>query len=331
MGDKGEALAAMSSATAPKPDSGLVSLALVARFHGKAAEADQLRHELGLTGAARAEDLLLAAKRLELKAKLGPIDLDRAVLGKSPLPCIVELTVMEPGGEPQPDAPKALPVFAVLAKLDAEKALLHDPAQSRAVTIPIDELRTRLTGRALFLTSRASLAAELARFDFTWFVPAIVKYRKLIGEALLASLFLQLFALVTPLFFQVVIDKVLVHKGYSTLTVIAIGLLAAVIFESVLSALRTYVFAHTTSRIDVELGARLFRHLLGLPLAYFEARRVGDSVARVSRTTQRSRVGPESAVTVLIVLSFESGGRRRERSPTSFAVRVEGQCLWSRT
>jgi subfamily B ATP-binding cassette protein HlyB/CyaB len=87
--------------------------------------------------------------------------------------------------------------------------------------------------------------------------------------------------LVTPLFFQVVVDKVLVHKGLSTLTVIAIGLLATVIFESTLSALRAYVFAHTTSRMDVELGARLFRHLLALPLAYFEARRVGDSVARV--------------------------------------------------
>jgi subfamily B ATP-binding cassette protein HlyB/CyaB len=121
----------------------------------------------------------------------------------------------------------------------------------------------------------------LARFDFTWFIPAIVKYRKLVGEALVASLALQLFALVTPLFFQVVVDKVLVHKGLSTLTVIAVGLLATVVFESTLSALRTYVFAHTTSRIDVELGGRLFRHLVALPLAYFEARRVGDSVARV--------------------------------------------------
>jgi subfamily B ATP-binding cassette protein HlyB/CyaB len=78
-----------------------------------------------------------------------------------------------------------------------------------------------------------------------------------------------------------VVDKVLVHKGLSTLTMIAVGLLACVLFESVLSAVRTYVLAHTTSRIDVELGARLFRHLLALPLAYFEARRVGDSVARV--------------------------------------------------
>ncbi len=76
-------------------------------------------------------------------------------------------------------------------------------------------------------------------------------------------------------------DKVLVHRGFTTLDVIAVGLTVVVLFEVALTALRSYVFAHTTSRIDVELGARLFRHLLTLPLAYFQARRVGDSVARV--------------------------------------------------
>ena len=129
------------------------------------------------------------------------------------------------------------------------------------------------------MTSRASLAGSLAKFDFSWFIPSLVKYRRLFGEVLLVSLFLQLFALVSPLFFQVVMDKVLVHRGLTTLDVLVIGLSVVVIFESVLTLLRTYVFSHTTSRIDVELGARLFRHLVSLPLAYFQSRRVGDSVA----------------------------------------------------
>jgi ATP-binding cassette, subfamily B, bacterial HlyB/CyaB len=92
---------------------------------------------------------------------------------------------------------------------------------------------------------------------------------------------LQVFALVSPLFFQVVMDKVLVHRGLNTLDVLVIGLVVVVVFESLLTGLRSYVFSHTTSRIDVELGSRLFQHLLKLPLAYFQARRVGDSVARV--------------------------------------------------
>ena len=68
------------------------------------------------------------------------------------------------------------------------------------------------------------LARELARFDFTWFVPAIVKYRKQFAEVIAASFFLQVLALITPLFFQVIIDKVLVHNGLTTLDVLAIGL-----------------------------------------------------------------------------------------------------------
>ena len=96
-----------------------------------------------------------------------------------------------------------------------------------------------------------------------------------------APFFLQLFGLITPLFFQVVIDKVLVHRSLSTLDVLVIGLVAIAVFETVVGILRTYLFSHTTNRIDVELGARLFHHLLALPLAYFQARRVGDSVARV--------------------------------------------------
>ncbi|TYX63886.1 type I secretion system permease/ATPase, partial [Escherichia coli] len=100
-------------------------------------------------------------------------------------------------------------------------------------------------------------------------------------ETLVVSVFLQLFALITPLFFQVVMDKVLVHRGFSTLNVITVALSVVVVFEIILSGLRTYIFAHSTSRIDVELGAKLFRHLLALPISYFESRRVGDTVARV--------------------------------------------------
>jgi subfamily B ATP-binding cassette protein HlyB/CyaB len=247
----------------PRHDAGLASLAVVARLHGRAADSEQLRHELGLSAPARAEELVLAARRLGLKARIGRVDRTQLEAGGLPLPCIVELAEG----------------YAVLARAEGGKALLHDAG--KPVLLSVDELAQRLTGRAVFIASRAALAGGLARFDFTWFIPAIVRYRRLIGEVLIASLALQVFALLTPLFFQVVVDKVLVHKGLSTLTVVAVGLLAAVVLESVLSALRTYVFAHTTSRIDVELGSRLFRHLLALPLAYFEARRVGDSVARV--------------------------------------------------
>ena len=120
-----------------------------------------------------------------------------------------------------------------------------------------------------------------ARFGVGWFWNALRKYRQVMGEVLLASFFVQVFALVTPLVFQVVIDKVLTNRTLGTLDVLVIALVGVSIFEVVLGAMRHYLFSHTTNRVDVELGSKLFRHLLHLPLGYFEARRSGDTVARV--------------------------------------------------
>ncbi|MCU0972907.1 MAG: type I secretion system permease/ATPase [Burkholderiales bacterium] len=269
-------------------DTGLVSLALIARLHGVAADPDQLAHELALAGrVASTTEVLQAAKRLGLKAKR--IVSTAARLARSPLPAIAESA---DGG------------FFVLAQAEGGRYLVHDPREGRAQVLDTASLEAHWTGGLVLLASRASVAGALARFDFTWFVPALVKYRKLLGEVLIASLFIQLFALVTPLFFQVVMDKVLVHQGYSTLTVIGAALLAVSIFEALLSGLRTYVFAHTASRIDVELGARLFRHLVRLPIAYFEARRVGDSVARVRELESIRQFLTGSALTVVLDLLF---------------------------
>ena len=98
---------------------------------------------------------------------------------------------------------------------------------------------------------------------------------------LVASLFVQLFGLVTPVFFQLVVDKVLVHKGMSTLVVLVVGMVTLGLFETILQFLRAYTLSHTTNRIDVELGRRLFHHLFRLPLAYFETRPAGQTVARM--------------------------------------------------
>jgi subfamily B ATP-binding cassette protein HlyB/CyaB len=102
----------------------------------------------------------------------------------------------------------------------------------------------------------------------------------------------------------VVIDKVLVHQALSTLDVLVVGLLVISTAETILGILRTYLFAHTTNRIDVELGARLFRHLLALPMAYFQARRVGDSVARVRELENIRNFLTSSALTLIIDLFF---------------------------
>ena len=163
----------------------------------------------------------------------------------------------------------------------------------------------------MIMTRRSVLSDLARRFDVSWFLQAMHKYRGLFAEVVVASFFLQVFALVTPLFFQVVIDKVLVHRGLTTLDVLVIGLLTLSFFESLLTALRTYVFSHTTNRIDVELGARLFRHLTALPIAYFEARRAGDSIARVRELENIRNFLTSSSLTLIVDLAFTvdlSGG-----------------------
>lgn len=124
-------------------------------------------------------------------------------------------------------------------------------------------------------------ANDVNKFGIGWFWHSLKKYKGLMAEVLLASLFVQIIALVTPLIFQVVIDKVLTNRTLSTLDVMVVALLGVSIFEVVLAAMRHYLLSHTTNRVDVELGAKLFKHLLHLPLSYFESRRSGDTVARV--------------------------------------------------
>jgi subfamily B ATP-binding cassette protein HlyB/CyaB len=163
------------------------------------------------------------------------------------------------------------------------------------------------------MARRASLADVARRFDFTWFLQAMHKYRRLLGEVLIASFFLQLFALVTPLFFQVVTDKVPTHRGFTTLDVLVVGLIAVTVFETILGALRTYVFAHTTSRIDVELGTRLFRHLIALPIAYISQRR--DVVIAYERAVAAEIVGIRTAATQLVVARQTRTSSQRSLRP----------------
>ena len=274
----------------------LAALCLIARLHHIAADPAHLAHQLGWPPSHQpnVDELLLAARQLGLKAKRIRTTSERLAL--SPLPALALLA--GPAGATQ---------VVVLAQCDGQRVLFQDSDAAgrggRPVIEPLEAFAAQWTGELILITSRASVAGELARFDFSWFIPSLVKYRKLLGEVLVVSLFLQLFALVSPLFFQVVMDKVLVHRGLTTLDVLVAGLLVVVLFESVLTTLRTYVFSHTTSRIDVELGARLFRHLINLPLAYFQARRVGDSVARVRELENiRSFLTGNSLTLVLDVL-----------------------------
>ena len=146
----------------------------------------------------------------------------------------------------------------------------------------------------------AELVQQQDTFNLGWFLPAVMRYRGLLAEVLTASFTLQLLGLTTPIITQVIIDKVMVQESLATLDVMAIALLSVAVFEALLGTLRMFIFTHTTNRLDMLLSAQLFRHLLRLPLAYFEARRVGDTVARVQELEEIRQFLTSTALTVIL-------------------------------
>lgn len=263
---------------------------MMASLHGIAADAAQLKHGFGQE-IFTTQLILLAARQLGLSARHVRQSPER--LAQAPLPAVA----LDRNG-----------AFFIIGKLDEsdpdnKKILIQHPGKPPQILM-LQDFLFLWSGELIFFTSKATYAGEMAKFDFTWFIPAVVKYRKLLGEVLLISLVLQLIGLITPMFFQVVMDKVLVNHAMKTLHVIAIGLIVAIFFEAILTSIRTYVFSRTSSKIDVELGARLFRHLLGLPIAYFQARRVGDSVARIQELENIRSFLTGNAMTLVLDLLF---------------------------
>ena len=264
----GAGTAEQAQAAAQAGDSGLFSLAMLAAHYRIACDPAQLAHDLGLADKpATAADIVRAARRIGLKSKFYSGH-GESRLKSVPLPAILH---MKDG------------TFSILThRLNDGRLRVVSPITRLQLVEPVEQIAAKWSGDVVLVTRRAAgPGVDPKVFDFAWFLPSLWRYRKPFSHVLIASLFIQIFALVTPLFFQVVIDKVLLHKGMSTLIVISVGLAVVGLFDVVLQYLRSYALNHTTSRIDVELGARLFDHLLRLPLGYFETRAAGQTVARM--------------------------------------------------
>lgn len=252
----------------PAPPSGLHALSGIAAYYRIASDPAYLQRELALAeGEVQPEDILRAARIVGLKARL-VTGITATRLSTLPTPSILQL------------GSGAFVVFGGANR--GGQFRLVDPLTRVDRLLPLEEVMAEIEPVAILVTRRLGGAGvDPETFGFHWFWPSIWRYRKPIAHVLLASLVVQIFALITPLFFQVVIDKVLAHRSYSTLFVIVIGLALIGLFDVVLQYLRSYALNHTTNRIDVELGQRLFAHLMRLPLGYFETRAAGQTVARM--------------------------------------------------
>lgn len=273
-------------------DSGLLCLALIMRVQGRAIDPAQLLHRFGRPGwQVTPDELVRAGRQLDLKIRKVESNWPRLVA--TPLPAIA---VLKDGS--------CLVLAAVRNQNGREELLVAEGHDGRPKSIPRAEFEMAWSGTIILIATRADLAGAQRRFDIAWFIPAIVKYRRMFGEVLIASFLIQLLAVVSPLMFQLVIDKVMVHRSLTTLDVLVFAVVVIAVFETAFGLLRTYLFSHTTNRIDLELGSRLFGHLMALPLAYFEARRVGDSVARVRELENIRNFLTGSTLTTAVDLTF---------------------------
>jgi ATP-binding cassette, subfamily B, bacterial HlyB/CyaB len=273
-------------------DTGLGSLLLMLQFLRKSVDGTQIRYERGRGDEPfTIQDILRAAKRLDVKGREKTATIQDLL--NLPTPCIAQ------------DSSGGFFVLGRIAERDGQlQALIQSPTSQQAEILNETQFSARYGGTVILMTTREMLAGAARKFDIAWFIPALVKYRHALRDVLIASFVMQIVGLLSPLFFQVVIDKVLVHQSISTLDVLAVGLLVISFWEVALSGLRTWLFAHTTNRVDAELGSQLFRHMMSLPLSYFEARRVGDSVARIRELENIREFLTSNSVTLVIDLLF---------------------------
>lgn len=275
--------------TAPRNDPGIYCLVNVANFHGLPADAEQIRHALALDSQPSSEeDVVRAGRQLGFKARAASVAFKD--LSRLPLPAIVGMKKAE---------------FAILAKINEDKLLVLMPDGTSPRAITVKEFQEEWNGRVILFAQRFWKDAN-RKFDLKWFIPTIIKYKKPLLEVLAAAFVLQILGIFAPILTQVVIDKALVHHSTSTLDVIVFGLVVIAVFEALMGVARSYIFTHTSSRIDVILGARLFRHLFSLPLRYFETRRVGDTTARVMELETIRQFLTGTPLTTLIDVLFMS-------------------------
>lgn len=258
------------------------------------------------------DDLGKLAGRLGLE--LSFVSLGNSGLNRDQLPLAVELGSSQPApvtGDSEERAGKDIHGWIIVLQADATRALVAWSGSNTPVTLPIAEIALRFGSVGIRMRSQLqpasdpdANAATQRSFGFRWFVPELLKHKKIWREVLIASLALQLMALVFPLFTQTVIDKVVVHRTQSTLIALAVGMAVFVVFTAALTWVRQYLVLHTGNRVDAVLGSQVFEHLLKLPSLYFHHRPTGVIAARLQGIETIREFVSSAAVTLILDLPF---------------------------
>jgi subfamily B ATP-binding cassette protein HlyB/CyaB len=245
--------------------------------------------------------LLRAAKACGLKAGLAGTQGD--ALERLPLPCLGFVRSVDSANDPAP------PTVALLVRADRERLLYLLAGEEAPRTMARGQFAERFEDTVLLAAPAIAApddpdGAQKRAFGFRWFVPELARHRAIWRDVLLASAAIQIVGLATPLFTQVVIDKVVVHQTQSTLIAIAAGLGIFLVFNAAITWTRQYLVLHTGNRVDAVLATQVFAHLFRLPLPYYEHRATGTTVARLQGVETIREFITGAAVSFVLDLPF---------------------------
>ncbi len=250
-------------------------LALVARHHGVDLSPERLQHDYAVGEEPVAvRQLLRMAKDAGLKAKHLTLTWPSLFQLGNAYPILAEL---ENGN---------WVVVAGAVGGEEKQVRVLDPLATRPEFILLSEEQFTKSWRGSVVLMKRShrISDDDQPFGFRWFIPEVIKQRSFFRDVALAAFVLYGLGLTTPMFFQLVIDKVLVHQSYATLTVLTIGIAVALIFDATFSFLRRYLLLYATNRIDIRIATRTFGHLLNLPISLFEQASAGVIVKHMQQT-----------------------------------------------
>lgn len=274
----------------PDSDSGLLALVHIAKEFDIAVDSKQMWHVHGRSDEKyQSIDIIRCAKRIGLRASVVSLSSEEA-LADAAFPFIARYN--ETG------------TCYVVTSYEAGFVRFLNPLTGRFSRKPASYFLESFSNQALLFARQPGWFRGEKSFGFSWFVPSIIKHLGRFRRLLLASLFIQIFALASPKFFEVVIDKVLVSRGLQSLDVLAIGLLVIAFFDPLMAYIRSLIFAHLASGVNAELSSRLFRHLVHLPLSYFRTRQSGDIIARIREMDHIRNFLTGSALMMVVDLAF---------------------------
>lgn len=243
------------------PNTALNCFIAVARHHGIDLTVERLAHDHAIGDAEPpTSKLLRIAEGCGFKAQTAVLDWNS--LAAQP-PAVFPLLLRLHNGNT---------VVAIGFSPNSSELLIADPIADRPGAIPLtrESIETAWTGETIFLKRVYRVSDENQPFGIRWFIPEILRQRSLFRDVVIAALTLNVIALALPIFFQLVIDKVLTHQSYSTLYVLAFGAALCIAFEAMFGYLRQYLLLYATTKIDLRLATRVFAHLVSLPVVFFE-------------------------------------------------------------